>query len=134
MRASPEIRPHLIAARMQQWLEIARYPIMNRRVPTWKARRNYRALVRKYPRIAAACGFTEALSYPSPLHGLQLQELPALPQDGSLPAREDTLQERAESPTVANSPVPRQVTENRPVPPPAAGAPRHFWALEDEVL
>jgi hypothetical protein len=70
MRANPEIRPYLIAARMRRWLDIAQCPIINIRVATWKARKNYRNLVRRYPQIAAACGFTEALSFPSPLHGL----------------------------------------------------------------
>jgi hypothetical protein len=38
MRAGKEIRPHLLAQRMKLWLNIARCPIMNRRVPTWRAR------------------------------------------------------------------------------------------------
>src|SRR5438132_792798 len=70
MRARPEIAPHLIAARMRHWLSIARCPIMNTKVPTWRARKNYLALMRKYPEIAAALSYTEALSFPSPLHGL----------------------------------------------------------------
>jgi hypothetical protein len=86
MRARSDILPHIIARRMTYWLQIAVCPIMNRRVPTWKARRNYRALVRKYPEIAARLGYSEALSYPSPLHGLQQQEPPLI--DPSAPARE----------------------------------------------
>src|SRR5207245_7647626 len=71
MRARPEIAPYLIAHRMQRWLNIVRCPIMNTRVPTWKARRNYRHLVRRYPEIAARLGYSEALSFPSPLHDLE---------------------------------------------------------------
>jgi len=71
MRARPEIAPYLIAHRMQRWLDIVLCPIMNTRVPTWKARRNYRHLVRRYPEIAARLGYSEALSFPSPLHNLE---------------------------------------------------------------
>ena len=127
MRARPEILPYLIAARMRRWLDIARCPLMNIRVPTWKARRNYRALVRRYPEIASALGYSEALSYPSPLHGLAPSKLPS--QDGSLPAQEDKPPEPPESPPAADNSVPGQ--ENQPAPLPA---PLHPWSLEDEVL
>jgi hypothetical protein len=63
---SPEILPHLIAQRMQHWLDIARCPIMNRRVPTWKARRNYRALVRHYPQIAGRPRLYRGALHPQP--------------------------------------------------------------------
>ncbi len=117
MRARPEIRPHLIAQRMKRWLDIARCPLVDLRVPTWRARRNYRTLVRKHPEIATALGYTETLSFPSPLHGLwsPVQQVAVPPQQefpsGSL-----------------NTDV------TNPAPPPAAGAPRHLWTLEDEVL
>jgi hypothetical protein len=133
MKASPETRPHLLAARMARWLDIARCPLVDLRVPTWKARKNYRALVRRYPQIASALGYTEAMSYASPLHALQQQEWSGLPLDSNLPARENKLPEAPESPTVANNSVPCQVTENHSAPP-AAGAPRHLWTLEYEVL
>jgi hypothetical protein len=133
VRASPELRPHLIALRMAKWLDIAQCPIINIRVPTWKARRNYRALVRRYPQIASALGYSEAMSYTSPLHALQQQELSALPLNSNLPARENNLPEGPEFSTVANNSVPCQVTENHPAPP-AAGAPRHLWTLVEEVL
>jgi hypothetical protein len=86
MRARPEIRPHLIAARMQRWLNIARCPLVDIRVPTWKARRNYRALVRRYPQIVARLRYSEALSYPSPLHGLPPVEPPLI--DSPAPVQE----------------------------------------------
>jgi len=133
MKASPEIRPHLLAQRMSRWLDIARCPLVDLRVPTWRARRNYRALVRRYPQIASALGYTEAMSYTSPLHALQQQEWSALPLDSNLPARENKLPEPPESPTVTNNSVPSQVTENHPAPP-AAGAPRHLGTMEDEAL
>jgi len=76
MRARPEIRPHLIAHRMKRWLDIARCPIMDVKVPTWRARRNYRAFVRKYPEIAERLGYSEALSFPSPLHDLRRPAVP----------------------------------------------------------
>jgi hypothetical protein len=134
MRARPDILPHLIAHRMKRWLDIARCPIMDAKVPTWKARRNYRALVRKYPEIAERLGYSEAMSYPSPLHGIQQQEPPALPKDGNVPARDDKHPEPPESPAVADNSALGQATENQPAPPRATGAPRRLWSLEDEVL
>src|SRR6266571_4535340 len=71
MNARREIRDHLIAARMKVWLDIARCPIMNTRVPTWRARKNFWSLCRKHPEIAARLGYTEALIIPSPLHDLK---------------------------------------------------------------
>jgi hypothetical protein len=132
MKARPEIAVHLIAAAMERWLNILRCPLLDIRVPTLRARRNFRALVRKYPEIATALGYTETLSFPSPLHGLTLSKLP--PLDSNLPPRENKPPEPPESPTVANNSVPCQVTENHPVPQPPAGAPRHLWTPEDEVL
>jgi hypothetical protein len=132
MKAHPENAVHLIAARMTRWLDILRCPLVDIRVPTWRARRNFRALVRKYPEIATALGYTESLSFPSPLHGLTLSKL--LPLSSNLPARENKLPEAPESPMVANNSVPPQVTESHPVPQPPARAPRHLWTPEDEVL
>jgi hypothetical protein len=118
---------------MTRWLDLAQCPIINTRVPTWKARKNYRNLVRKYPQIASALGYTEAMSYTSPLHALQQQEWFGLPLDSNLPARENKLPETPEFSTVANNSVPCQVIENQPAPPPA-GAPRHLGTMEDEAL
>ena len=86
MHVKDENRPYLIAARMKRWLEIVRTPLLDLRCPTWKARRNYRALVRRYPEIAARLGYTEALSFSSPLHGLWSpvqQQAPPAPQEVS---------------------------------------------------
>jgi hypothetical protein len=71
MNARKEIRDHLIAARMKRWLDIARCPIMNTRVPTWKAGKNFWSLCRKHPEIATRLGYSEALIIPSPLRDLK---------------------------------------------------------------
>jgi len=59
MNARKEIRDHLIAARMKQWLDIARCPLVNLRCPTWRARKNYWALQKRYPDLARRLGFSE---------------------------------------------------------------------------
>jgi hypothetical protein len=89
--------------------------------------------VRRYPEIATALGYTEAMSYTSPLHALQQQEWSALPQDSRFPPQENNPPEPPESPMVTNNSVRCQVIENHPAPP-AAGAPRHFGTMEDEAL
>src|SRR6266404_1285078 len=61
MNARKEIRTHLVAARMKVWLDIARCPILNTGVPTWRARKNFWSLCRKHPEIASRLGYTEAL-------------------------------------------------------------------------
>ena len=71
MNARKEIRDHLIAIRMRRWLDIARCPLINTKMPTWKARKNFWSLCRKHPEIAARLGYTEALIIPSPLHDLK---------------------------------------------------------------
>ena len=71
MNARKEIRDHLIAARMKQWVDIARCPLVNLRCPTWRARKNFWSLCRKHPEIASRLGYTEALIIPSPLHDLK---------------------------------------------------------------
>jgi hypothetical protein len=59
MNARKEIREHLIAIRMRYWHDVARCPLVNIRVPTWRARKNFWALVRKYPTLAARLGLSE---------------------------------------------------------------------------
>lgn len=98
MRARPDILPHLIARRMEYWLGITRCPLVNIRVPMWRARKNYRNLVRKYPLIASALGYSEALSYPSPLHGLPRS---AVPQ----PAEPPLIEQPAEPPAAVLTPA-----------------------------
>jgi hypothetical protein len=132
MRARPDILPHLIAERMRRWLSIAQCPLVNTKVPIWKARRNYRALVRRYPQIAGRLGYTEAMSYAGPLHDLQRivapQQPPLAPQQ-EFPIRSLN--------TDVTNPVParqyaEQVTRSQ-LEPQASGMPRMI-GLEDEVL
>jgi len=126
MRARPEIAPYLIAHRMQRWLDIVRCPIMNTRVPTWKARRNYRHLVRRYPEIAARLGYSEALSFPSPLHNLEPTHVFSIRDE---PAPEPP----QELPTDVTDPSPRHQREVGWAVNPAPGVPRMI-SLADEIL
>src|SRR5437016_8153220 len=71
MNARKEIRDYLLASRMKHWLQIARCPLVNLRCPTWRARKNYWALQRRYPELAKQLGLTETsvfdpVSAPSP--------------------------------------------------------------------
>src|SRR5437667_12873693 len=86
MNARKEIRDHLIAIRMRGWFDIARCPLINTKMPTWKARKNFWSLCRKHPEIAARLGYTEALIIPSPLHDLSPAKPPVF--DPPAPARE----------------------------------------------
>jgi hypothetical protein len=94
MNARKEIRDYLLASRMKVWLDIARWPIINTKIPTWRARKNFWALVRKYPEIAACLGYSEALIIPSPLHGLSAAQPPVFdppaPVQGQPPAAAPT--------------------------------------------
>ena len=126
MHVKDENRPYLIAARMKRWLEIVRTPLLDLRFPTWKVRRNYLALVRRYPEIAALLGYTEALSFPSPLHGLwspvpqhEPQQVPSAP--------------RQEFPTDVTDPSPNEQQVGRAVSP-TSGVPPRMVSLEDEIL
>ena len=123
MRASPELRPHLLAAKMKKWLDILRCPLVDLRVPTWRARRNFRALVRRYPEIATALGYTEALGFPSPLHGLWS------------PVQQEERQQapRQEFPTDVTDPSPSQLKVGWAVSPALRVAPG-TGSLEDEIL
>ena len=58
MNARPEIKDALLLKKMTFWLLRARHPEINSRVPTWKARKNYWSLVRRYPALAARNGLT----------------------------------------------------------------------------
>jgi hypothetical protein len=52
MRARPEIRQHLLAAKMQRWALIGRNPRAYTNCSPSKARRNYSRLYAKYPDLA----------------------------------------------------------------------------------
>src|SRR5437667_11798701 len=98
MNARKEIRDHLIAIRMRRWLDIARCPLINTKMPTWKARKNFWSLCRKHPEIAARLGYTEALIIPSPLPDLKPTpespaQQPAVHALQSIPPRMVTLED-----------------------------------------
>jgi hypothetical protein len=133
MRARPEIVPHLIASRMKRWLDIALCPLVDIRVPTWKARKNYRALVRKYPEIAAALSFTEDMTFPSPLHGLRSPvQQPAVPAPPQQVFHGASLNTDVTNPAPTTQQFAEQITVFQREPP-ASGVPRMI-SLEDEVL
>jgi|SRR5438094_5080723 len=67
MNARKEIRDHLIAIRMRRWLDIARCPLVNLRCPTWRARKNFWALQKRYPDLARRLGLTETSVFESDL-------------------------------------------------------------------
>jgi hypothetical protein len=58
MNARKEIRDHLLLRKMKYWLGIARCPLMDTRIPTWRARKNYWALIRGHESLATAHGFS----------------------------------------------------------------------------
>jgi hypothetical protein len=58
MNARREIRDALLIRRMKYWRGIARCPLLNPRIPTWRARKNFWALLRKHGALAAANGLT----------------------------------------------------------------------------
>ena len=101
MNAREQIREHLLAIRMKYWLDIARCPIMNTKVPTWKALKNFWSLCRKHPEIpeiATRLGYTGALIIPSPLHDLKPTpespaQQPAVHALQSIPPRMVTLED-----------------------------------------
>jgi hypothetical protein len=59
MNARKEIRHHLLAERMHYWLKVARCPLTNVKCPTWRARRNFWHLCRKYPELSRRLGLDE---------------------------------------------------------------------------
>jgi hypothetical protein len=135
MRVRPEIRPYLIASRMTRWLDIVRCPLVDIRVPTWKARKNYQNLVRRYPAIATALGYTEALSFPSPLHGLwapvQQEERQPSPPAPRQEFPSGSLHTDVTSPTPAQR-FGEQITGSQPEPPGVRRA--AVISLAEEVL
>jgi len=121
MRARPEIAPYLIAQRMHYWLSIIRTPLIDTAIPTWKARRNYRHLVRRYPQIAARLAYSEALSFPSPLHDLEPTH----------EFRSGSLNTDVTNPAPAQRSA-EQITASQPEPP-AFRVPRMI-SLDEEIL
>jgi hypothetical protein len=58
MNARSEIRNHLLVGKMKYWRSIAKCPLLNPRIPTWRARKNYWSLLKNHGALAAAHGLT----------------------------------------------------------------------------
>jgi len=48
----------MLVQRMKHWLVRARYPVVGKGCPAWKARKNYWALLKNHGALAAKHGFT----------------------------------------------------------------------------
>ena len=66
MRARKQVRDYLIAQKMLHWCAVAKCPLFDSRCPTWRARKNFWHLWRKYPEIAARLRLNEMSCF-SPL-------------------------------------------------------------------
>jgi len=64
MHARPEIRQHLLAAKMKRWALIGTYPSAHANYPPSRARRNFSRLFARYPEIARRLGMTALSAYP----------------------------------------------------------------------
>ncbi len=65
MNAGKDIREYLLAARMQHWLGIARTPLLDIKCPTWRARKNFWALQKRYPDLAKRLGLSKVSVFAS---------------------------------------------------------------------
>jgi hypothetical protein len=59
MNAGNDIREHLIAERMCHWLGVCRVPLLDIKCPTWRARKNFWALQKRYPDLAKRLGLSK---------------------------------------------------------------------------
>lgn len=64
MRARPQLRQHLLAAKMKRWALIGCNPSAFPHCPASKARRNFSRLLAKYPELAARLGLDVLSAYP----------------------------------------------------------------------
>ena len=64
MHARPEIREHLLAAKMKRWVSIGRCPAAYPNCSPAIARRNYARLASRYPELARRLGLTPVSAYP----------------------------------------------------------------------
>jgi hypothetical protein len=53
MNCRKQIRECLLAERMLYWRSVARSPLVGKECPKWRARKNYWALIRKFPALSA---------------------------------------------------------------------------------
>lgn len=58
MRASPEVKKLMVNQKISRWFTLSQQPGLARK-DREAARRNYRKLIRTYPKIAKANGWTE---------------------------------------------------------------------------
>lgn len=64
MRARPQVRQHLLAAKMKRWAQIGRSPSTYSNYQSAQARRNFARLLAKYPEIARRLGLDILSAYP----------------------------------------------------------------------
>jgi len=64
MRARPEIRERLLAAKMKRWALIGRSPYVHPNCSPTRARRNFSRLLGKYPELARRLGMDALSPYP----------------------------------------------------------------------
>ena len=64
MRARPQIRERLLAAKMKRWALIGRNPSVFPNCPASRARRNFSRLLAKYPEIAKRLHLDALSAYP----------------------------------------------------------------------
>jgi hypothetical protein len=64
MRGRPQVRQHLLAAKMKRWALIGRNPSAFPNCPASRARRNFSRLFTKYPELAERLGLTPLSAYP----------------------------------------------------------------------
>jgi hypothetical protein len=63
MQARPTLRALLIRRKLLRWRDIARCPLLDRKCPPARARRNFWRSIKKYPEIAAELGLSEISVY-----------------------------------------------------------------------
>jgi len=64
MHARPQIREHLLAAKMKHWALIGRYPSAYSSYRPAQARKNFARLHAKYPELARRLGLDSLSPYP----------------------------------------------------------------------
>jgi hypothetical protein len=52
MNCRESIRECLLAERMLYWRSVARSPLVGKGIPRWRARKNFWALIRKFPALS----------------------------------------------------------------------------------
>jgi hypothetical protein len=63
MHARPEVKQILIQNKMKRWWSIARCPLIDRKCPPARARRNFLRLLEKYPEVGKRLGLSVTSVY-----------------------------------------------------------------------